>query len=154
MYRNALDKHGDDVFVNIDADGQFDSADIPALLKPIFDGEADMVVADRFGDKEKKAKNIPWIKDALNRLAARIVGGFLKTRISDLTCGYRALNRETMLRLNLPGDFTYTQETIIDAIGKNLKIVWVPVNVTYFKDRKRECFATILSTLAHGPKMR
>jgi len=145
-FRTAVEhalENGADLFVNIDADGQFDSADIPALLKPIFDGKADMVVADRFGDKEKKAQNIPWIKDALNRLAARIVGGFLKTRISDLTCGYRALNRETMLRLNLPGDFTYTQETIIDAIGKNLKIVWVPVNVTYFKNRKSRVVRTI-----------
>jgi glycosyltransferase involved in cell wall biosynthesis len=145
-FRTAVEsalENGADLFVNIDADGQFDSADIPSLLQPIFNGNADMVVADRFGDKSKKAKNIPWIKDALNRLAATIVGGFLKTKINDLTCGYRALNKETMLRLNLPGDFTYTQETIIDAVGKNLKIVWVPVNVTYFKDRKSRVVKTI-----------
>jgi len=145
-FRTAVEyalEHGADLFVNIDADGQFDAGDIPALLSPILEGHADMVVADRFGDKDKKAKNIPWIKDALNRLAARIVGGFLKTRINDLTCGFRALNRETMLRLNLPGDFTYTQETIIDAIGKNLKVVWVPVHVTYFAGRKSRVVRTI-----------
>jgi glycosyltransferase involved in cell wall biosynthesis len=145
-FRTAVEyalENGADLFVNIDADGQFDAKDIPALLSPILEGRADMVVADRFGDKDKKAKNIPWIKDALNRLAARIVGGFLKTPINDLTCGFRALNRETMLRLNLPGDFTYTQETIIDALGKNLKIVWVPVHVTYFADRKSRVVRTI-----------
>lgn len=134
-------ENGADYFVNIDADGQFDAKDIPSLLSPILSGKADMVVADRFGGKE--AKNIPWIKDTLNRLAARIVGGFLKTKINDLTCGFRALNRETMLRLNLPGDFTYTQETIIDAIGKNLKVTWVPVHVTYFADRKSRVVRTI-----------
>jgi hypothetical protein len=32
--------------------------------------------------------------------------------------------------------FTYTQEVIIDAIGKKLKIVWIPVKVKYFADRK------------------
>ncbi|QQS61498.1 MAG: glycosyltransferase family 2 protein [Candidatus Moraniibacteriota bacterium] len=134
-------ENGADYFVNIDADGQFDAKDIPLLLDPVLKGKADMVVADRFGGKE--AKNIPWIKDALNRLAARIVGGFLRTKINDLTCGFRALNRETMLRLNLPGDFTYTQETIIDAIGKNLKVEWVPVHVTYFVDRKSRVVRTI-----------
>jgi len=143
-FRTAVEhalENGADLFVNIDADGQFDSNDIPALLQPIFDGKADMVIADRFGGKD--AKNIPWIKDKLNRLAARIVGGFLKTNIKDLTCGYRALNKETMLRLNLPGDFTYTQETIIDALGKNLKVAWIPVTVTYFADRKSRVVRTI-----------
>lgn len=143
-FRTAVDQaleNGADIFVNIDADGQFDSNDIPHLLAPIFEKKADMVVADRFGGKD--AKNIPWIKDVLNRLAAKIVSLFLKTHISDLTCGFRALNKETMLRLNLPGDFTYTQETIIDALGKNLKIVWVPVTVTYFADRKSRVVRTI-----------
>jgi len=53
--------------VNIDADGQFDPADIAKLIQPLL-LEADMVSADRFS--LHKAKNIPWIKDKLNRLAA------------------------------------------------------------------------------------
>ncbi|MFZ2154138.1 MAG: glycosyltransferase family 2 protein [Candidatus Moraniibacteriota bacterium] len=130
---NALDQ-GADMMVNIDADGQFDPNDIQKLLDPILNGEADMVIADRFG--EHKAKNIPWIKDFLNRFAANTVGKFMQFKIKDLTCGFRAMNSETMLKLNLPGGFTYTQETIIDALGKNLKLKWVPVTVTYFADRK------------------
>lgn len=130
---NALD-HGADVFVNIDADGQFDPNDIEKLVQPVISGQSDMVIADRFS--QNSAKNIPWIKDVLNRFAAWLVGKFMRQNISDLTCGFRALNKETMMRLNLPGEFTYTQETIIDAIGKNLKVSWVPVQVTYFADRK------------------
>jgi len=130
---NALE-NGADIMVNIDADGQFDPNDIRKLLDPILKGESDMVIADRFG--EHKAKNIPWIKDFLNRFAANIVGRFMQFKIKDLTCGFRAMNSETMLKLNLPGGFTYTQETIIDALGKNLKLKWVPVKVTYFADRK------------------
>ncbi|MFA6183697.1 MAG: glycosyltransferase family 2 protein [Parcubacteria group bacterium] len=130
---NALE-NGADIMVNIDADGQFDPNDIQQLLDPILKGESDMVIADRFG--EHKAKNIPWIKDFLNRFAANIVGKFMQFKIKDLTCGFRAMNSETMLKLNLPGGFTYTQETIIDALGKNLKLKWIPVKVTYFADRK------------------
>ncbi len=130
---NALE-NGADIMVNIDADGQFDPNDIQKMIDPILNGESDMVIADRFG--EHKAKNIPWIKDFLNRFAANIVGKFMQFKIKDLTCGFRAMNSETMLRLNLPGGFTYTQETIIDALGKNLKLKWIPVKVTYFADRK------------------
>ncbi len=125
---------GADIMVNIDADGQFDPMDIEKLIRPILKGKADLVTADRFS--EHKAKNIPWIKDILNRFAAIMIGWFMKAPISDLTCGFRAYSRETLLRLNLPGGFTYTQEVIIDALGKDMKVLWIPVHVTYFADRK------------------
>jgi len=136
-FRTAVEKALENkayIMVNMDADGQFNPDDISKLIKPILDGKADMVSADRFG--KHQAKNIPWIKDFLNRIAARIIGKFLNHKINDLTCGFRAYNRETLLRLNLPGNFTYTQEVIIDAIGKDLKVKWVPVEVTYFQDRQ------------------
>lgn len=132
-----------DIMVNMDADGQFDPKDIQKLVNPILSGESDMTSADRFGDH--KAKDIPLIKSFLNQFAAKIIGKFLNYKINDLTCGFRAYSRETMLRLNLPGNFTYTQETIIDAIGKNLKVKWIPVKVTYFKERKSRVVRSIYS---------
>ena len=136
-FRTAVEKalkNGADIMVNIDADGQFDPNDIPKIIQPVLDGEVDMVSADRFS--EKTAKNIPWVKNFLNRVAAWIIGKFMGTKIHDLTCGFRAYSRELLLRLNLPGDFTYTQEVIIDTLGKNMKIQWLPVEVKYFPERK------------------
>ena len=143
-FRHAVERaleNGADILVNIDADGQFDPEDIRKILAPILANEADMVSADRFD--HLKAKNIPFLKDLLNRMAARLIGSFMNVDIKDLTCGFRGYNRETMLRLNLPGDFTYTQEVIIDALGKNLKIKWVPVEVTYFAGRKSRVVKSI-----------
>jgi len=143
-FRTAVEKaleNGADIMVNIDADGQFNSADIEKLIAPILKKEADLVSADRFG--EHKAKNMPCVKYCLNRLAAFITGWFMGGKIKDLTCGFRAYNRETLLRLNLPGNFTYTQEVIIDALGKNLKVVWVPVEVVYFPERKSRVVKSI-----------
>lgn len=127
-------QNGADVMVNIDADGQFPPSEIPKFTELILSNKADMVVASRFGIKT--AKNMPWIKNFLNRFAASVIGKFLHYKIDDLTCGFRALNRETMLRLNLSYRFTYTQETIIDAISKNLIVKWIPVEVTYFEERE------------------
>ncbi|MCK5080878.1 MAG: glycosyltransferase [Candidatus Moranbacteria bacterium] len=140
-----------DFMVNIDADGQFNPNDIPKLLKPILAGESDMVIANRFGDI--KATDIPWIKNFLNQFAAKIISFFLDYKIDDLTCGFRAHNRETLLRLNLTNNFTYTQETIIDAIGKNLKLAWVPVQVTYFADRKSRIVKSLWKFIGNGFKI-
>ncbi len=144
VFRTAVDKaleNGADVLAYIDADGQFDPNDIGKIIKPVVDGEVDMVSADRFS--ESSAKNIPMIKNLLNRLAAKIIGWFMNKDIKDLTCGFRAYNRELLLRLNLPGDFTYTQEVIIDALGKNMKIKWIPVKVEYFAERKSRVVRSI-----------
>ncbi|MFC1608553.1 glycosyltransferase family 2 protein [Patescibacteria group bacterium] len=143
-FRTAVEKaleNGADIMVNIDADGQFDPNDIETLIAPVLNNEKDMVIADRFG--EHKAKDIPWVKEFLNRFAAKLVGMFMQVDIKDLTCGFRALNKETMMRLNLPGGFTYTQETIIDALGKNLKLQWISVKVTYYADRKSRVVKSI-----------
>ncbi len=143
--------NGADVMVNIDADGQFDPDDIAKLIRPVLDGKADLVTADRFS--EHKAENIPFVKDSLNRLAAYIIGSFMNAPISDLTCGFRAYSRETLLRLNLPGAFTYTQEVIIDALGKELRVLWIPVKVTYFADRKSRVVKSIGKYIKNSAKI-
>lgn len=148
---SSLEKEAD-FMVNIDADGQFDPNDIPLLLAPVIKGEADMAIASRFSGKE--SKNIPWIKDFLNRVAAKTIGFFLNHPIDDLTCGFRAHSREALMRLNLTNvHFTYTQETIIDAIGKNLKLKWVPVKTEYFADRKSKIVKSVWGFVSNSSKI-
>ncbi len=153
-FRHAVERaleNGADVMVNIDADGQFDPEDIKKLVRPILQHAADMVSADRFD--HLAAKNIPWMKNVLNRFAAHLIGSFMNINIKDLTCGFRAYSRETLLRLNLPGEFTYTQETIIDALGKGLKIVWLPVQVTYFEGRQSRVVKTIWNYVSNSVRI-
>lgn len=148
---NSLENKAD-FMVNIDADGQFNPEDIPTLLMPILKGQCDMVIANRFGKHE--AKNMPFLKYFLNRLGAKMVGFFLNHPIDDLTCGFRAHNQETLLKLNLTNvDFTYTQETIIDAIGKNLKLQWIPVKVSYFADRESRIVKSVWSFVKNSAKI-
>lgn len=153
-FRHAVERaleNGADIMVNMDADGQFDPNDIPKIIGPILAKQVDIVSADRFGEEE--VKNMPFVKNFLNQVAARIIGWFMNAPIKDLTCGYRAYNRESLLRLNLLGDFTYTQETIIDALGKNLKITWVPVEVTYFADRKSKMTKSIVKYIKNSTRL-
>jgi glycosyltransferase involved in cell wall biosynthesis len=131
---NAL-KLGADIIVNIDADGQFSPQDIPQLIQPILDEEADMVTCSRFLNKEM-TKNIPAAKRWGNRRYAKLVSRITGQKFSDVSCGFRAYTREAALRMNLQGKFTYTQEAFIDLAEKGMRIKEIPLEVRYFKERK------------------
>ncbi len=147
---SAIDNKAD-IMVNIDADGQFDSDQIPEMIKPILDGEVDITIGDRFN--KGSADGIPFVKNLLNRFAAKIVGTFLNVDIHDLTCGFRGHSKDALLRLNKVTGFTYTQETIIDAIGKKLKLKWIPVTVKYFDDRQSRIVKSVWSFVNNSAKI-
>ena len=125
--REAM-RRGVDFVVNMDADGQFDPTDIPALLRPVIDGEADLATASRFKDANL-VPEMPAIKRLGNRWMARIVSIITGQDFCDVSCGFRAFSREAVLRLNLAGQFTYTQEMILLLAFHGLNVIEVPVRV-------------------------
>ncbi|MBT4538803.1 glycosyltransferase family 2 protein [Candidatus Woesearchaeota archaeon] len=125
---NEALKMGADIIINIDADGQFDTNDIPKLLAPIIENKADMATCSRFKDKSLHP-TMPGIKSFGNKLVAKILNKFLKKNYADTQCGFRAYSKEAALRLILFGKFTYTQEVFIDLIKKGFRIVEVPCKV-------------------------
>lgn len=115
---------GADIIVNTDADNQYCGADIGKLVKPILDGQADMVIGERpINDIE----HFSWIKKKLQRMGSWTVRVASKTDIPDAPSGFRAYSREAALKLNVLSEYTYTLETIIQAGRKNMAITSVPV---------------------------
>ncbi|MDD5638519.1 MAG: glycosyltransferase family 2 protein [Candidatus Pacebacteria bacterium] len=131
-------KMGADIIVNIDADGQFNPKDIPLLIAPILSGQAQMATATRFKEKALIPANIPPAKLWGNRQFTRLINFLTKQNFTDTQCGFRAYSREAALRLNLFGQFTYTQEVFIDLLEKGMTITEVPLKVTYFKNSQRK----------------
>lgn len=121
-------KRNADYIVNMDADGQFNPVDIPKLLAPIQKGEAAFVTASRFKDPAMRP-DMPSIKRWGNRWMTRIINFITKKNFTDVSCGFRAYNREAALRLTLFGSFTYTQESFIDLAFKNIPMSEVPLRV-------------------------
>ncbi len=128
-------RRGAIALVTIDADRQFDPADIPRLLEPIMSGQADFVTGTRFSGGRRPA-NMPKAKYYGNLFVARLIGWIAGREFSDVSCGYRAYGREAILRLNLFGAFTYTQEAILDLSFKGLRIAEAPIEVKYFSERQ------------------
>lgn len=119
---------GADFIVNIDADGQFNPNDIPMLLEPLLGGRADFATASRFKDPDL-VPEMPAVKLWGNRQMSRLISCLVGKRFYDVSCGFRAYTRDTALRLNLWGDFTYTQETFLDLSAKDLRIAEIPARV-------------------------
>lgn len=131
-----------DVLVTLDADGQFDSAQIQQLIKPLIDGQADLVTGSRFHARRRPPR-MPRLKYWGNLWIARLIRFFSGVKLEDVSCGFRAYGREALLHLNLFGRFTYTQETILDMAFKGSRIVEVPIDVRYFEERRSRVATSI-----------
>ncbi|NLB71833.1 MAG: glycosyltransferase family 2 protein [Chloroflexi bacterium] len=137
---------GADIMVNIDADGQFAPADIPLLIRPIIDGKADFVSGDRFRTPDGKLLRPEYmsrVKFWGNQRMSDLIGFITGNRYDDVSCGFRAYSKEAMMRLNLTGKFTYTQESFLDLANKGLGIRTIPVDVKYFPERKSRVAGSI-----------
>jgi glycosyltransferase involved in cell wall biosynthesis len=115
---------GADVIVNTDADNQYPAQDIPRLLAPILAGEADMVVGDR---GVHDVAHFSWTKRRLQTLGSWMVSKVAGTSVPDSTSGFRALNREAALRINIVSEFSYTLESIIQAGKKRVAVAHLPI---------------------------
>lgn len=119
-------KNGADVIVNLDGDNQYCAEDIPALVAPIVEGRADLVIGARPIDK---IKHFSLLKKYLQRVGSWLVRMASKTDVPDAPSGFRAFSRDAAMRINVFNKYTYTIETIIQAGRQNMAIAWVPVRV-------------------------
>ncbi len=117
-------KAGADIIVNTDADNQYCAEDIPKLIQPILDGNAEIVIGAR---PIQEIKDFSPIKKLLQKLGSFVVRIASKTDIPDSPSGFLAISREAALRLNVFNEYTYTLETIIQAGQRGMAITYVPI---------------------------
>ncbi len=115
---------GADVIVNTDADHQYPGKEIPRLIGPILNGEADLVVGDR---RVSEVAHFSWGKRRLQGFGSWVVRKVSGTELPDTTSGFRAFTREAALRINIVSEFTYTLESIIQAGKKRLAVAHLPI---------------------------
>lgn len=116
---------GADIVVNTDGDNQYPQERIGDLVRPILDGKADIVIADR---QTHRIAHFSLAKKLLQRLGSAVVNKAAGTRLPDAASGFRAYSRESLIRLNTITRFSYCTETIIQAGNKGLHITSIPVD--------------------------
>lgn len=127
---------GADIVVNTDGDNQYPQERIGDLVRPIIEGRADIVIADR---QTHAIEHFSLFKKLLQKLGSAVVNKAAGTTVPDAVSGFRAYSRESLLRLNTITRFSYCTETIIQAGNKGLHIESVQVD-TNPKTRESRLF--------------
>lgn len=119
-------RNGADIVVNTDGDNQYSASGIEALVQPILNKEADIVIGAR---NILKIKDFSPLKKCLQKIGSAVLRLLSSTPVEDAPSGFRAFSREAALKLNVFDNYTYTMETLIQAGAKGLKIKSVPCEV-------------------------
>jgi glycosyltransferase involved in cell wall biosynthesis len=116
--------------VTLDADGQNDPAEVPVMLQPLVDDEADFVVASRVLGRDATTDGV---RKAGVRVFSWIMSAMGRTHLTDTSNGYRAL-RVSMLEdvaHQLVQPQYQTAELLIIAMRRGWRVterptVWLP----------------------------
>lgn len=146
-FRNGVDyalKHGADIVVNTDGDNQYPQERIADLVKPIIDGEADIVIGDR---QTATIAHFSGFKKLMQRFGSWVVNRAAGTDLPDAASGFRAYSKDSLVKLNIVTQFSYCMETIIQAGNKRLRIASVQIE-TNKKTRESRLFKNIWQHMA------
>jgi len=126
--RTGIRKAKGDIIVFIDADGSHNPKDIPKLIKPIKNGEADLVVASRAkgGSDEVRLDLDGLFRQIGSEIAAILVNFRWRANLTDIQNGFRAIRRKTALALKLESDgFEIEEEMIMKCLKRGVRIMEV-----------------------------
>lgn len=154
-FRRGIAAVTSEYVVQIDADHQFQPADIPKLIEALKAG-ADIVLGSRFKGGEIEAGSVSRVNrfgNWLMSLATSLASG---TRVYDIMAGFKGFKSEALKALNLQTNhFGYEAEIVVKASKLGFKIAEVPItykhrydgisNVKTIKDGTR-VLLTILRT--------
>jgi glycosyltransferase involved in cell wall biosynthesis len=123
----VLKKEGDSIIIMIDADSTYAPEDIPVLVDPILNDEADMTLAIRFADMESGAMSL---RNRLgNKVISRFVSKLYRIEIKDSQTGFRAISAQCLRRMFLETrGMPLATEMIIEARKLGARIVEVPTS--------------------------
>ncbi len=126
-------KYDPDIVITLDGDGQHDPAEIPKLLEPIENGEADIVIGSRYGRRNYLNLEIPLYRriglsfiDFMNRNLA-------DSKIKDTQSGFRVYTKTVisiMSKYSSTG-FGVETEQLTTAELYGLRILEIPITIKY-----------------------
>jgi glycosyltransferase involved in cell wall biosynthesis len=116
-----------DVYVLADGDGQLPAESVHDLMRPVLEGQADMVVGSRALAGRTSPK---FVNNLGNVLFSRLLRTLLGVHVTDVLSGYRAMSRMLVKSLPLAAhNFEIEVELTIKTSRRSYRIREVPFNV-------------------------
>ncbi|MEM6300134.1 MAG: glycosyltransferase family 2 protein [Pseudomonadota bacterium] len=134
--RYAL-RHGHDLAITLDADGQHDPADIQTVVAPVLNGSAHVSIG-AYPQRGSRSRQVAWV-------LLRSVSGI---RLEDLTSGFRAYSAEALRELaSWRATYLEFQDVGVLALltGRGLQVMDVPVTMDIRRNGHSRVFQTWLS---------
>jgi len=129
------------VLVLLDGDGQHEPAFIGSLIKPVLDGDADMVVGSRYMEPTSE---VPAYRIWGHRVLTLLTNAGSRVKLSDSQSGFRAFSPRAIEVLSFSAEgLSVESEMQFLANDADLRVAEIPVTVGYHGRAKR-------SPLTHG----
>jgi len=121
-----------DAYLMVDGDDTYNAEDVAALLNPVLDGYAEMVIGDRLSGTYFTENKRPFHNTG-NRLVRFLVNILFKSRVRDIMTGARAFSYRFVKNFPvLSSGFEIETEMTIHALDKKMLISEKPVE---YRDR-------------------
>jgi hypothetical protein len=117
---------GADYIATLDADGQYDPAELRTVILPVLRGEADFVTGSRRLGREETTDNL---RRAGVRFYAWLVSALTRQRITDTSFGLRAMRAEVTSTVTLAQPQYQSSELLIGALAHGFRVVEVPTTM-------------------------
>jgi len=142
--KRALDNEAD-IIVTLDGDGQHDPNDIPALITPIVEGRADMVIGSRFLVDGYKIRR--YRKLGINAIT-RVLNFGASTEVVDGQSCFRAFSRKVLEQVEITENgFSFSVEVPVKARAAGFRITEVPVRCIYHDNHNSN---STMNPIRHG----
>ena len=130
LFRTSLDA-GAKVVVTLDGDGQHDPAEIPVVVRPVTEGNADISIGARFHGKNA----IPRHRVIGNKMLNYLTNVGNGEKLMDTQSGFRAYSRKAIEDIEVrENGMGVDSQILLDARKSNLRISESMVSVTYGKE--------------------
>lgn len=129
-----------DIIITMDADGQNDPADIPALLQKMQAGDYDVVTGWRVERKEGLVRRF------LSKAANRLISNSTQITVHDRGCSLKAFRREVAKQMRLYGQLHRFLPELAAMVGA--RVAEVPVN-----DRARRAGTSKYGAISRTPRV-
>lgn len=156
-FEQAIERFDASVVVFCDADGEYDPAEIEAVIEPILSGQADYVVGSRFAGTIRHMR--PHRRFG-NQTLTKWVRWMTRHPVTDGQSGYRALSAQAAGATRMAHDYNYAQVLTLDLLLRGFRYAEVPIDY-HFRDSGdsfvklgkylRAVVPTVIKLISDGP---
>ncbi|HUS40815.1 MAG: glycosyltransferase family 2 protein [Pirellulales bacterium] len=127
--RTGIAEARGDIHAQIDADIQFLPEELPQLIAPIEQGDADVTLGSRFmKDSVRRDGSTPPFRTLGNKTASLYASILFLHRMTDVQAGMKAWTRRAADLIDLKSDnYSYEVEIPVKALRHGLRVVDVPI---------------------------